>query len=181
VDNLDFVPIGHPTTPEIIYGFGLSVAYKRFDLNFFFQGLARESFWLNQNNVTPFIDGDAEDGRVGQNAVMKAIADSYWSESNRNAYAFWPRLANYRIENNRQMNTWFMQNGAFLRLKSVDIGYTLPKEWLRRYKVSNLRIYASGSNLAFWSAFKLWDPEMAGSGFDYPLQKVYNVGFNIGL
>ncbi len=181
IDNLDFVPIGHPTTPEIIYGFGLSVAYKRFDLNFFFQGLARESFWLNQDNVTPFIDGDAQDGRVGQNAVLKAISDSYWSESNRNAYAFWPRLANYNIENNRQTNTWFMQNGAFLRLKSVDVGYTLPREWLRKYKVSNLRIYFSGSNLAVWSAFKLWDPEMAGSGFDYPLQKVYNVGFNIGL
>jgi TonB-linked SusC/RagA family outer membrane protein len=181
IDALDFVPIGHPTTPEIIYGFGLSVAYKNFDVNFFFQGLARESFWFNQDNVTPFIDGDADDGRVGQNAVMKAIADDYWSESDRDPYAFWPRLANYRIENNRQHSTWFMQNGSFLRLKSVDIGYTLPNKWLKRYKVSNLRLYASGSNLGLWSAFKLWDPEMAGSGFDYPLQKVYNVGFNISL
>lgn len=181
IDALDFVPIGHPTTPEIIYGFGLSVAYKNFDVNFFFQGLARESFWFNQDNVTPFIDGDNNDGRVGQNAVMQAIADDYWSESDRDPYALWPRLANYRIENNRQHSTWFMQNGAFLRLKSVDIGYTLPGKWLKRYKVSNLRIYASGTNLALWSAFKLWDPEMAGSGFDYPLQKVYNVGFNISL
>lgn len=181
IDNLDFVPIGHPTTPEIIYGFGLSVGYKQFDVNFFFQGLARESFWINQDNMTPFIDGDDRDGKIGQNAVTQVIADSYWSESNRNAYAFWPRLANYKIENNRQTSTWFMQNGAFLRLKSVDIGYTLPREWLKRYKVNNLRIYASGSNLAIWSAFKLWDAEMAGSGFDYPLQKVYNVGFNISL
>lgn len=181
IDALDFVPIGHPVTPEIIYGFGLSAAYKNFDVNFFFQGLARESFWLNLDNVTPFIDGDGNDGRVGQNAVMQAIADDYWSESHRNPYAFWPRLANYQIENNRQQSTWFMQNGAFLRLKSVDIGYTFPRKWLSRYKVSNLRIYASGTNLALWSAFKLWDPEMAGSGFDYPLQKVYNVGFNISL
>lgn len=181
IDALDFVPIGHPTTPEIIYGFGLSVAYKNFDVNFFFQGLARESFWFNLDNVTPFIDGDNDDGRVGQNAVMQAIANDYWSESDRDPYAFWPRLANYRIENNRQHSTWFMQNGSFLRLKSVDIGYTLPNKWLKRYKVSNLRIYASGSNLGLWSAFKLWDPEMAGSGFDYPLQKVYNVGFNISL
>lgn len=181
IDNLDYVPIGHPTTPEIVYGFGLSAAYKNFDLNFFFQGLGRESFWLNMDNVTPFIDGDANDGKAGQNAVLQAIADDYWSESNRNSYALWPRLANYRIDNNRQMSTWFMQNGAFLRLKSVDIGYSLPREWLRKYKVNNMRIYFSGSNLFKWSAFKLWDPEMAGSGFDYPLQKVYNVGFNIGL
>ncbi len=181
VNDLDKVPIGHPLTPEIVYGFGLSVSYKRFDVNFFFQGLGRESFWLNMQNVTPFVDGDGNDGRIGQNAVLQAIADDYWSESNRNAYAFWPRLANYVSTNNAQSSTWFMQNGSFLRLKSADIGYTFPREWLKRYKVENLRIYASGTNLAVWSAFKLWDPEMAGSGFDYPLQKVYNVGINIGL
>jgi TonB-linked SusC/RagA family outer membrane protein len=181
IDNLDFVPIGHPVTPEIIYGFGLSLSYKRFDFNFFFQGLARESFWLNQDNVTPFIDGDGGDGRVGQNAVLQAIASDYWSESNRNSYAFWPRLANYNIDNNRQTSTWFMQNGSFLRLKSVDVGYSFPSSMLKRFKVSDFRIYFSGSNLLHWSAFKLWDPEMAGSGFDYPLQRVFNVGFNIGL
>lgn len=181
IDNLDFVPIGHPVTPEIIYGFGLSMTYKRFDFNFFFQGMARESFWLNQDNVTPFIDGDGGDGRVGQNAVLQAIASDYWSESNRNSYAFWPRLANYNIDNNRQTSTWFMQNGSFLRLKSVDVGYSFPASMLRRFKVSDFRIYFSGSNLLHWSAFKLWDPEMAGSGFDYPLQRVFNVGFNIGL
>ena len=181
IDNLDFVPIGHPVTPEIIYGFGLSMTYKRFDVNFFFQGMARESFWLNQDNVTPFIDGDGGDGRVGQNAVLQAIASDYWSESNRNSYAFWPRLANYNIDNNRQTSTWFMQNGSFLRLKSVDVGYSFPPSMLKRFKVSDFRIYFSGSNLLHWSAFKLWDPEMAGSGFDYPLQRVFNVGFNIGL
>lgn len=181
IDNLDFVPIGHPVIPEIIYGFGLSVTYKRFDFNFFFQGLARQSFWLNQDNVTPFIDGDGGDGRVGQNAVLQAIAGDYWSESNRNSYAFWPRLSNYAIDNNRQTSTWFMQNGSFLRLKSVDVGYSLPANVLKRVKVSDFRIYFSGANLLHWSAFKLWDPEMAGSGFDYPLQRVFNVGFNIGL
>ncbi|GAB3014330.1 TonB-dependent receptor [Niabella terrae] len=181
IDNLDFVPIGHPTTPEIIYGFGLSVTYKQFDFNFFFQGLGRESFWMNLNNVTPFIDGDGGDGRVGQNAVMKAIADDYWSETNPNPYAFWPRLANYNIDNNRQLSTWFMQNGSFLRLKSLDVGYSLPASLLDRYNISNLRIYFSGSNLFYWSAFKHWDPEMAGSGFDYPLQKVFNVGINVSL
>jgi len=181
IDNLDFVPIGHPVTPEIIYGFGLSMTYKRFDFNFFFQGMGRESFWLNQDNVTPFIDGDGGDGRVGQNAVLQAIASDYWSESNRNSYAFWPRLSNYNIDNNRQTSTWFMQNGSFLRLKSVDIGYSLPPSMLKRFKVSDFRVYFSGSNLLHWSAFKLWDPEMAGSGFDYPLQRVFNVGFNIGL
>ncbi len=89
------------------------MTYKRFDFNFFFQGMGRESFWLNQDNVTPFIDGDGGDGRVGQNAVLQAIASDYWSESNRNSYAFWPRLSNYNIDNNRQTSTWFMQNGSF--------------------------------------------------------------------
>ena len=98
ISELDKVPIGYPTTPEINYGFGLSVGYKGLDASFFFQGSGRQSFWLDLKKITPFLDGDAgengEDGLLGQNAVLDVIANSYWSENNRNPYAFWPRLAN---------------------------------------------------------------------------------------
>ncbi|MBZ4190346.1 TonB-dependent receptor [Niabella beijingensis] len=181
IDELDMVPIGHPVTPEIVYGFGTSLGYRGFDLSVFFQGTARQSFWFNMQNVTPFIDGDSDDGRIGQNAVLKVFADSYWSESNRNPYALWPRLSNYTINNNTQTSTWFMQNAGFIRLKSAEIGYTVPKTLLNRYKIANLRIYFSGLNLFYWSSFKLWDPEMAGEGLGYPVQKVYNIGLNIGF
>lgn len=181
ISELDKVPIGFPTTPEINYGFGLTVGYKDLDASFFFQGSARQSFWIDLFQTTPFLDSDNDDGRLGQNAILKAYADSYWSETNRDPYAFWPRLSNSRIENNDQTSTWFMQDASFLRLKSVEIGYTIPDSIRKRMKMSNLRLYVSGTNLLVWSGFKLWDPEMAGNGLGYPIQRVINVGLNIGF
>ena len=185
ISELDKVPIGFPTTPEINYGFGLSAGYKGIDASFFFQGSGRQSFWLDQKKVSPFIDGnsgtDHDDGMTGQNQVLQVIADNYWSESNRNPYAFWPRLSSQTISNNNQTSTWFMQDATFLRLKSVEIGYTLPRDLLKKIKVQNFRVYVSGTNLLCWSKFKLWDPEMAGNGFGYPIQRVFNVGINLGF
>jgi TonB-linked SusC/RagA family outer membrane protein len=188
ISDLDKVPIGHPKVPEINYGFGLSVGYKGFDASFFFQGSGLQSFWFKttgNGRIQPFLDssfeGSGNDGMIGQNAVLKPIADSYWSESNRNPYAFWPRLANYDLENNNKMSTWFMQDASFIRLKSVEVGYTLPQTLTKKFFVSNLRVYLSGTNLACWSRFNLWDPEMAGNGLGYPLQRVINIGLNIGF
>jgi TonB-linked SusC/RagA family outer membrane protein len=184
ISPLDQVPIGYPTVPEINYGFGLSAGYKGFDFSFFFQGSARQSFWLKTDGngrMQPFLDSNTSDGLIGQNAVVQPIVDSYWSENNRNAYAFWPRLSNYSIENNNQTSTWFMQDATFLRLKSAEIGYTLPGKVVGKLLMTNCRVYVSGSNLLCWSAFKLWDPEMAGNGLGYPLQRVFNLGINIGF
>ena len=185
ISDLDQVPIGYPTTPEINYGFGLSVGYKGLDASFFFQGSARQSFWLDQKKITPFLDGNAgqsdDDGLKGENQVLQVIADSYWSESNRNPYAFWPRLSNQSVENNTKTSTWFMQDATFLRLKSVEVGYTVPQMLTKKIKVQNLRVYVSGTNLLCWSKFKLWDPEMAGNGLGYPIQRVINVGINLGF
>lgn len=181
ISELDKVPIGHPTTPEINYGFGLTVGFKGIDASFFFQGSARQSFWIDLYNTTPFQDSDAYDGRIGQNAVLKAYADSYWSESNRNPYAFWPRLSNNVVENNNQMSTWFMQDASFLRLKSVELGYALPANIYKRMGMSNLRLYLSATNLFSLSGFKLWDPEMAGNGLGYPIQRVVNIGLNVSF
>ncbi|GAB6395395.1 MAG: SusC/RagA family TonB-linked outer membrane protein [Bacteroidales bacterium] len=188
ISELDRVPIGHPKEPEINYGFGPSIGYKGFDFSFYFTGQARKSFWLTlegNGRIQPFLDGsydgDGNDGWIGQNAVLQVIADSYWSESNRNPYAFWPRLSNYALENNTQRSTWFMYDASFLRLKSVELGYTLPAKLVQKYRISNLRLYVSGTNLYCWSGFKLWDPEMGGEGLGYPLQRVINVGLNIGF
>ena len=74
-----------------------------------------------------------------------------------------------------------MRDGSFLRLKSLEVGYTLPERFIERFNVKNLRIYFTGTNLLTLSKFKLWDPEMAGNGLGYPIQKVYNVGFQISF
>jgi len=188
ITERDQVPIGFPTRPEINYGFGLSLGYKGLDFSFFFQGSARQSFWLEARYLTPFNNGDgrnwdgvASDGMQGYNYPIKVFADNYWSENNRNPYAMFPRLSPQETENNWQRSTWFMQDAGFLRLKNVEIGYTLPYQTLEKIHMKNLRVYVSGTNLLVMSRFKLWDPEMAGNGLGYPVQRTFNIGVNIGF
>jgi TonB-linked SusC/RagA family outer membrane protein len=173
ITALDMVPIGYPTSPDIVYGFGFSGGWKGFDLSCFFQGLARESFWIDPSATSPFIDG--------QSALLKVYADSHWSEDNRNLYALWPRLSPTLNTNDTQPSTWFMRDGSFLRLKSVEFGYTLPAKLVSRAKVTSLRLYFSGTNLLTFSKFKLWDPEMGGDGLGYPIQKVFNFGLQLSF
>ncbi len=185
IDAADKVPLGHPTVPEIVYGFGFSAGYKGFDLSAFFQGAARQSFWINAHSTAPF---------VAESQILKAYADSYWSEETQNIYALWPRLDTQINYNNvpgaywdndqqkwhgDQRNTWFMRNANFLRLKQVEFGYTLPLRITEKIRMSSLRFYASGTNLFLLSKFKMWDVEMAGDGLGYPLQRVFNIGVNL--
>jgi TonB-linked SusC/RagA family outer membrane protein len=185
ITDADMVPMGFPTSPEIVYGFGFSGGYKGFDLSCFFQGLARESFWIDSRATSPFADyhptTTTEPGKIINNALLKVYADDHWSEDNRNLYALWPRLSETLISNNNQTSNWFMRDGSFIRLKSVEFGYTLPKKLIAKAKMTNLRFYFSGTNLLTFSKFKLWDPEMGGNGLGYPIQKVYNFGLQLSF
>lgn len=185
IDDRDKVPIGYPTTPEIIYGFGFSIGYKAFDFNCFFQGSGRSSFFISPLKITPFAQPDDPNnemqGKKGNNALLQFIADSHWSETNQDAYAFWPRLSATAINNNNQTSTWWLRDGTFLRLKSAEIGYTLPKKIASKIRMENLRVYLSGTNLFNITKFKLWDPEMGGDGLGYPVQRVFNIGFQLSL
>ena len=172
ITPLDQVPIGNPTVPEIVYGFGFSLGYKQFDVSAFFQGLAQESFWIDPKATAPF---------VNERQLLKAYADSYWSESDNNVMSLWPRLSSVANPNTEQSNTWFMRDGTFLRLKSAEFGYSFQPEKLKKLHMERLRVYASGTNLLMWSKFKLWDVEMAGNGLGYPVQRVFNLGVNVNL
>lgn len=180
ITNADMVPIGYPTSPEIIYGFGVSLGHKGFDFSVFFQGLARESFWIdatsaystkyNKYGTAPFVNN-------GQ--LLKAYSDSHWSEDNRDIYALYPRYSAYENHNNTQVSTWWMRDGSFVRLKQMEFGYTLPQKLTNKIHIDNLRVYFQGNNLLCWSKFKLWDPELAGEGFNYPIQRTFNIGVNV--
>jgi TonB-linked SusC/RagA family outer membrane protein len=174
ISSLDFVPLGLPSTPEIIYGFGLSVGYKNFDISGFFQGSARSSFWIDAHKMTPFVLNGGY-----QNGLLKAIAEDHWSEDKRDLYAFWPRLSPGINTNNTQPSSWWMRNGSFLRLKTVEVGYNLSGKSLNKIGLGSIRCYANASNLFVNSSFKLWDPEQGGSGLGYPVQKVFNFGLNV--
>lgn len=173
ITELDQCPIGFPTTPEIVYGFGASSGYGRFDCSIFFQGLARESFWIDAKATSPFVKE--------QSQLLDVWAQNHWSEDNRNIYALWPRLSTDVNANNTQTSTWFMRNGALLRIKSIEIGYTLSNNLMKRLRLSNARFYLNGSNLFTFSKFNLWDVEMGGNGLGYPIQRVINIGATLSL
>jgi TonB-linked SusC/RagA family outer membrane protein len=186
ISDRDMAPIGYPTTPEIQYGFGSSLGYKGWDFSFFFNGVHRRSFWIDYNAVSPFFNTtgfeNTPGSTVGHNALAQFIADSYWSESNRDPYAVWPRLATAlsQVQHNAYTNTWFMRDGAFIRLKKLEFGYSIPEKLLRNYKMKGLRLYITGSNLFSISKFKLWDVEMGKNGLlGYPIQRTYNVGLYV--
>lgn len=174
INTDDMVPIGYPTVPEIIYGAGFSIGFKGFDLSAFVQGSGRSSFFIAPQAITPFIN-------QGQRGLLQFIADDHWSENNRNIDAFWPRLSDHGISNNNQISTHWLRNGTFVRLKTAEIGYTLPDRISKKAYMKMLRFYVNGSNLLLWSKFKMWDPEMAANGLGYPVQKVINFGINFSF
>lgn len=170
IDQNDQVPIGPPTVPEILYGFGVSVGHKALDLSFFFQGSAKSSFFIQPTWIEPFRDN---------RNILKVISDNYWSKDNPSPNAFWPRLSTTTVSNNIQLSDWWLRKGDFIRLKNLEIGYTLNRKRLQSMKVQNLRIFANGNNLFVLSPFKLWDPEMGSNGLGYPIQRTYNVGIQL--
>ena len=110
ITELDIVPLGYPTVPEIQYGFGASCGYKNIDVSVFFQGVARESFWIDREAIAPFYNG---------HQVLQVIADDYYSTENPDLYAFWPRLSTFNHKNNLQRSSWWLRDGSFLRLKQA--------------------------------------------------------------
>ncbi len=172
IDDSDMIPIGYPTVPEIIYGFGASLGYKDIDFSFFFQGSGRSSFFIDPTSISPF---------VNERNALQIIADNHWSDENPDPNAFWPRMSVASVSNNEKPSTWWLRNGSFLRLKSVELGYSLPQKFLKKINIEKARLYASGTNLLVLSNFKLWDPEMGGRGLGYPPQKIINIGLNLNF
>lgn len=163
IDDNDKIHYGDPSVPEIVYGFGPSFTYKNWDFSFFFQGTARAS--LMMSGFHPFGSQDIRN-------VLQFIADDYWSETNQNPYAAYPRLSLSDNTNNNQNSTYWYRDASFLKLKNVEIGYTYKK----------FRAYVSGSNILTFSKFKYWDPEMGGGkGLSYPTQRVINVGLQLTI
>lgn len=170
INSNDRVPMGYPTVPEIQYGFGASAGYKNIDFSFFFQGNAHVSFYIDPEGIAPF---------VNRRNAPQIIARDSWSETNPNVHAFWPRLATYQINNNTQRSSWWLRDGGFMRLKTIEFGYNVP--FAKQLGMTSLRLYMTGENIFTVSPFKLWDPEMGGNGLSYPLNRRFNVGLQVNF
>jgi TonB-linked SusC/RagA family outer membrane protein len=165
VNDNDRVPIGYPSFPEVQYGFGLSGGYKKFDLSFFFAGNSRVSFFIDPAGIAPL---------TNHRNALAIVARDYWTETDPNVHAFWPRLSTVPLGNNTQNSTWWLRDGTFLRLRSVEVGYNIKK--LDKLLLQSGRIFFSVENVFYISTFKLWDPEMGASGRGYPPNRRINVG-----
>lgn len=148
--------------PRIQYGFGVNVTYKKFDFGVFFNGSAMRKIMLS--GIHPFGEQDCN--------IFQFVADDYWSEANPNPNAAYPRLglAKSNTDNNVVASTFWMRNGNFLRFKTLEIGYRFCKYG---------RIYITGDNLAVFSPFKEWDPEL--EWYKYPLQRTFNIGIQLNF
>ncbi len=173
IDDNDKTAIGKPWVPEVIYGFGASIRYKSVDFGFFFQGAANMTNMLTGSYLIPGSGG----GGVGN---IYANVDNRWTPESTNHDVFWPRLSATENSNNTQASTWWLKDSKYLRLKNLEIGYTIPKKWRDKAFISNARIYYRGTNLLTFAAFDLWDPELgSNNGFKYPTSKTNTIGIEL--
>ena len=177
VNNDDIVPIGATTRPNLVYGLGISATWKGFDFNMHFQGAGKSHFFINGFTVYPF--ANSEWGNILEDM---ATANRWILGVNEDPKAEYPRLSYGGNSNNYRPSTYWLRDGSYLRLKTLELGYTLPKSMTIRSFVNSLRIHLIGQNLLTFSKFKLWDPEMGSSnGMKYPLGKTVTVGLTINI
>lgn len=176
IDGNDVVPIGATVKPNLIYGFGFSASWKGLDFNVLFQGVGKSSFFIGGYTVYPFTKGS-------EGNILTDVIDNYWSlGKNEDTNAKYPRLSYGGNRNNYRRSTYWLRDGSYLRLKNLDIGYTLPKRVVTAMRLNNVRIYLMGTNLLTFSKFNLWDPEMGSSdGQKYPLARTYTLGITFSL
>ena len=157
--------------PTTNFGLNASMSWKGFDLTVLLQGSAgRKDYWINIYNNMNF--------GTQRYASTWGHWENPWSVENRNGE--WPRLAG--PGGNRELTTFWLDDLTYLRLKNVQLGYTVAEQWLSKVGLTNVRIFASAENLKTFTKFRGLDPEKAGHASDaYPLNKSYSFGINIGI
>ena len=177
INGNDIVAIGATTRPNLIYGMGLSAQWNGFDFNVHFQGAGKSNFFINGSTVYPFQEG--EWGNILQDV---ADANRWVLKDNEDVNAEYPRLSYGGHSNNYRASTYWLRNGSYLRLKTLEMGYTLPKALTSKLFMEKVRLHVIGQNILTFSDFKLWDPEMGSSnGQKYPLGKTWTVGFTVNI
>ncbi|MDD7884747.1 TonB-dependent receptor [Flavivirga sp. 57AJ16] len=183
INDGDRVAIGATRRPNLIYGVGASANWRGFSLGVHFQGAGKSTFSTYGKTVHAFSEGEwgqVMEGVMGDNRWISA--DISGDPSTEDPNASYPRLSFGPNPNNFRESTFWLKDGRYLRLKTIDVGYNLPESLTSRMKVENIRLYVVGTNLLTWSKFKLWDPELATPrGEDYPPAKSITMGISINL
>lgn len=182
IDGKDDQPIGHGESPRMYYGLNLSGAYKGFDLTIFFQGAAGHELITGGDFLDPFIQQGLGNG-------IDLWTDRWHREDSADPSSKWipgymPALRPTGFQANRSDNTWTMQKANYLRLKTLELGYTLPKSLLTKAGIENFRVYINAFNLFTFTnregLMKYMDPENNEKAFRYyPQMRTFNFGVNL--
>lgn len=165
----DLVYLG-TTQPRYEFSFHLGGSWKSIDFSALFQGVGKRNFYLDGEVFQPFRDS-------WSNYSYTYFSD-YWTPENPNALL--PRLY-AGTKHNYQYSSHWLQNAAYIRLKNLQVGYTLNPEWTRKVKIEKLRVYFSGENMfEFSKMFRYFDPELNKvAGYMYPIMRNYSLGVNV--
>jgi hypothetical protein len=170
IDDNDITAIGRSSTPENILGVNLGARFRGFDFSCLFQGASGFSIMPRGEGVFEFLDGGS---------ATKIILDNWTPDNPKAAY---PRLSLDRYSYKQENSTFWLKDASYIRLRSAEIGYTLPKKIFPANSISQLRLYVSGTNLLTFSKFNWYDPEApSGNSIWYPVMKTVNIGANLSF
>jgi hypothetical protein len=185
----DLSVIGN-NTPRYVFGFSFGAEWKNFDASIFFQGTGKRD-WAFAGNSASVFRGPAG-GPMHNNVLVEHL--DYWRDESSalgaNTGAYFPKpYAQYFGQNAKNYSyptDHLIQNAAYLRLKNLQIGYSLPKNIAEKVLMSSARIYVSGENLLTFTDLMFFDPEALqgrwyGAGDSYPLSRTWSVGLNINF
>ena len=182
IDDKDVQAIGHGSKPRMYYGFNLGAKYKGFDMTMFFQGAAGHDIYINNDILDPFIQQGLGNG-------FEIMTDRWHREDPTDPYSKWiggempaARVAGY--SDNRTANSWSLHKADYLRLKTLEVGYSLPSKLISKCGIDNLRVYVNLNNVLTFSSrsglMKNVDPESDQNQLRYyPQLKTYNFGINL--
>lgn len=173
INDEDQTHLSHTSDPKGVYGFGATMQWKHWDFSFFFQGNYDTWNMLSGGNLMP---NGLETGNFYSNA------NDRWTEDNPSQKVFYPRAYEYVNKNNTQWSTWWMKRMDMLRMKTIELGYSIPDGTLKHIGLKSTRFYISGNNLLLFSGWKLWDPELSHpSGTAYPSMKSVMFGVELSF
>ncbi len=174
IDERDETAIGFSTVPENTYSLSLGANYKGWGFNVMFQGVDHVSRYYDAEAMYAFVDG----GKVKEHHLDRW--DPSKSEAENLASAKYPLLHyDSNGDHNQQLNSYFLKSGAFVRLKNIELSYTLPMHWTNSVGISDCRLYVNANNLITWDKVDgIADPESNGSN-RYPIMKTINCGVNL--
>lgn len=170
INSLDYGYLPGAPNPKSTLGLSFSYHYTAFDVSVFFQSGLGGSLMTVGNGIYPF---------ARFSGVLEDVINNHWVASAPDRNYEYPRMSSQVNTNDEQSSTFWTRSGNYLRLKTVEIGYSFPDSWMKRIGIKKARIFINGINLITWDKLKIFDPEIANGGTGtYPQQKVINAGIN---